>query len=101
MELKVAVSLLVKYEDCKDALDWTVGKHGIIMEYMGRSATFLPEVASEQQWDQRQTLQELLYKAGITKKLTNDVLSRMKLTRYQSSKAELSYAEYLKTYKGK
>ena len=53
MELKVAVSLLVHYEDCKNALDWTVGRHGIIMEYMGRTATFLPEVASEQQWDQR------------------------------------------------
>jgi uncharacterized protein (TIGR00296 family) len=51
--LRVAVSLLVNYEDCSHCHDWTVGVHGIIIKFtMNRSnhysATYLPEVASEQ-----------------------------------------------------
>ena len=45
-QLNVTVSLLVKYEEC-DALDWEVGVHGILIEYKGYSATFLPEVSAE------------------------------------------------------
>jgi len=44
-DLNVAVSLLVKFEDGKDAYDWEVGKHGIIINWDGYNATFLPEVA--------------------------------------------------------
>ncbi len=32
-DLRVSVSLLVNYEDCKDCLDWIVGKHGIIIHF--------------------------------------------------------------------
>ena len=45
--MAVDVSMLVHYEDCKDALDWEVGKHGILIDYKGYSATYLPEVAPE------------------------------------------------------
>lgn len=45
-DLSVYVSLLVDFEEGKDALDWEVGKHGIIIKanYKGEyySATFLP-----------------------------------------------------------
>ena len=44
--LSVTVSLLVKYEECS-ALDWEIGVHGILIEYKGHSATFLPEVSAE------------------------------------------------------
>lgn len=69
-DLDVAVSLLVEYEPCK-ALDWEVGKHGIIIKYKGQSAVFLPEVAEEQRWDQRTTLQHLLMKAGVHERLND------------------------------
>lgn len=53
-DLTVNVSLLVNFEEGKDAIDWEVGKHGIIIkgEYEGDyfSATYLPEVAPEQGW---------------------------------------------------
>ena len=31
--LRVAVSLLVKYEKCSDCYDWVVGTHGIIIKF--------------------------------------------------------------------
>lgn len=51
--LRVAVSILRHFEDAQDYLDWTVGVHGIRIEFHNekgnrRSATYLPEVAPEQ-----------------------------------------------------
>ena len=47
--MEVTVSLLVNFEECS-CLDWTVGTNGIEIEFNGRSATYLPEVALEQNW---------------------------------------------------
>lgn len=52
-ELHVSVSLLLNFEEGRDYLDWTVGVHGIRIEYHDErgnfySSTFLPEVAPEQ-----------------------------------------------------
>jgi len=50
--LRVAVSLLVNYEECRHVHDWTIGIHGIIITFRhgsaDYSATYLPEVAKEQ-----------------------------------------------------
>lgn len=51
-KLNVDVSLLLNFEDGQDYLDWTVGLHGIRIEFKNengskRTATFLPDVASE------------------------------------------------------
>jgi AMMECR1 domain-containing protein len=50
----VGVSLLVNFQEGKKALDWEVGKHGIIIKsnHKGRyyQATYLPEVAAEYSW---------------------------------------------------
>lgn len=53
-KLNVSVSILRHFEDVNNYLDWEVGIHGIRIEFYTdrgarrRSATFLPEVASEQ-----------------------------------------------------
>lgn len=52
-KLSVSVSILRHFEDGEDFLDWEVGVHGIRIEFinekgMKRTATYLPEVASEQ-----------------------------------------------------
>jgi hypothetical protein len=59
------------------------------------SATFLPEVAEEEGWDQRTTLKYLVRKAGYRGSL-DKVLSRIKCKRYQSIKKTISYNEYKK-----
>ena len=80
------------------AEDWEVGVHGILISFDVKgnhySGTFLPEVAAEQGWDQETTVEYLVRKAGYRKELSEDVLSRIQTTRYQSSKYHLSYEDY-------
>ncbi|KAL7552848.1 hypothetical protein ACHAWF_016097 [Thalassiosira exigua] len=102
--LRVGVSLLVKYEKCDHCLDWVVGVHGIIIKFegmkkgMGRerpySATYLPEVALEQQWSQKEAVISLVRKAGYRGFINDELLAQIRCTRYQSSKYRLSYQEY-------
>ena len=97
--LRVAVSLLVKYEDCEHCFDWEVGIHGIVIKFMYKakhySATYLPEVAKEQGWTQKQTILSLARKAGYTGKVSNDILKIIQTTRYQSSKDKLTYDDFI------
>lgn len=98
--LKLAVSLLVGFSPCRDCLDWVPGLHGIIIKFHGDStkrsfsATYLPEVAVEQGWSQREAVLSLVRKAGYYGTVTEDLLSRIHCTRYQSSKRSMTYQEY-------
>jgi uncharacterized protein (TIGR00296 family) len=95
--LSVGVSLLTNFEEASNPYDWEVGKHGIEIdfEFQGKSygATFLPEVAEEESWDQKITLKELIRKAGYNGKVDN-VFNFIKTTRYQSIKTYLNFKEY-------
>lgn len=96
--LHCGVSLLVNFEDGADAFDWEVGKHGITIDFSigsnnNHHATFLPEIAKERNWDQKTTLECLIKKAGYKGKL-DDVVDKIKLTRYQSIKIGISHDEY-------
>ena len=98
--LNCGISLLVNFEKANNALDWEVGKHGIDIDFeddngVDYSATFLPEVAEEEGWDQRTTLKYLVRKAGYRGSL-DKVLSKIKCKRYQSIKKTISYNEYKK-----
>lgn len=51
--LHVSVSILRHFEDGADYLDWIIGVHGIRIEFHNekgnkRTATYLPDVATEQ-----------------------------------------------------
>ena len=115
--LRVAVSLLVQYEECQHVYDWQVGTHGIVIKFSVEkqphqhslapsfqsnsnlqqqySATYLPEVAKEQGWDQATAVASLIRKAGYTKDITEALLQRIHCTRYQSSKLKMTFEEYL------
>jgi AMMECR1 domain-containing protein len=76
--------------------DWEVGKHGIIIDIEDvYNATFLPEVAKEQGWDQKQTMRALVRKAGWSGTL-EEAEKVIKLTTYESSKEYMSYEEFVK-----
>jgi len=100
--LSCGVSLLTNFEVAKHAEDWTVGTHGITIEFVcpvknkTYSATYLPEVAEEQGWTKHKTLTELVAKTGYTRPFTKEIKELLKVTRYQSSKASLTYDEYVK-----
>uniref|UniRef100_A0A8C4X8I5 AMMECR1 like n=1 Tax=Erpetoichthys calabaricus TaxID=27687 RepID=A0A8C4X8I5_ERPCA len=102
-KLFCSVSLLTNFEDAIDYLDWEVGEHGIRIEFVNekgikRTATYLPEVAKEQGWDQVQTIDSLLRKGGFKAAITNEFRKTIKLTRYRSEKMTISYSEYISSH---
>ena len=75
-------------------------QHYLLMfNFYNNVATFLPEVAPEQKWNQQETITSLVYKAGYRKQLTRDLQKSISCTRYQSSKCYLTYENY-STMKG-
>ncbi|KAL8271593.1 hypothetical protein Esti_004499 [Eimeria stiedai] len=107
-DLKCHVSLLHSFEPGKDAYDWQIGKHGIVISFVangvlgprGYQATYLPEVAAETGMSHRDALISLVRKAGYHGgPVGASLFSSLSLTRYQSSQARLSYEEYEKRFK--
>ncbi|KAI8845120.1 ammecr1 protein [Chytriomyces cf. hyalinus JEL632] len=98
--LSCGVSLLVDFEAANDYVDWTVGVHGIWIEFESESgavktATYLPEVALEQEWDHAEAVDSLLRKGGYKGKITEIFRNKIKVTRYQSLKHTISFQEYV------
>ncbi|KAJ6249251.1 ammecr1 [Anaeramoeba flamelloides] len=95
VNLQCTVSVLTNFEAASSPTDWEVGKHGIeinIPPYY--SATFLPEVAEEQNWDKETTLLHLIRKSGYRGKIDNEFMSTIKTKRYQSSVCNCTWDEY-------
>ena len=92
--LKCTVSLLHSFEDARSWNDWTIGVHGIEIEFNRKyRGTFLPSVASEQGWDHLKTLQRLVLKAGYTDPVTEELLRNMCVRRYQESSASIAFKD--------
>jgi AMME syndrome candidate gene 1 protein len=114
--LHCAVSLLHSFENASSWDDWEVGLHGISVSFVLHSkyfsATFLPEVAEEQQWNCETTMIFLIQKAGCgidrdeaeifvytstaphDKVPLQEVLQSMQVERYQSSKCSTTFARF-------
>ena len=93
--LNVGISLLTNFTPIKNPLDWEVGRHGIEINFKAKgrrySSTFLPEVAAEENWDQRTTLEYLVDKAGFNEgfdKVAKEISART----YESIKFKMTYA---------
>ena len=59
------------------------------------SATYLPDVASEQGWDKIETVDSAIRKAGWDGRITEDLRRSVKLRRYQSSKCAVTWDEFV------
>lgn len=97
-KLSCSVSLLTNFEPAKDWSDWHIGKHGIRIEFFNekghkRSATYLPEIAEEQNWDHKETIDSLLRKGGYKAPITNELRNQLEVTRYQSEKLTRTFHE--------
>ena len=65
-KIRIELSVyLTHVEPISSVKEYVPGKHGIILNNGGRSATFLPQVPIEQGWDKTATLRELSRKAGL------------------------------------
>ncbi|EEB06199.1 hypothetical protein SJAG_05222 [Schizosaccharomyces japonicus yFS275] len=95
-KIECQVDVLVHFEKIASPLDWTVGVHGLWIKFDVKKkhyeATFLPSVAEEQGWNQEETLDELVYKAGYAGSLTGVHIAA---ERYQTSIANATFEEYL------
>lgn len=95
-----SVSLLTQFEDCEDYLDWEVGKHGIYIHLTPPgsqrtlTATYLPEVASDQGWTQKEAVDSAIQKSGWNGKVTDEIRQSLRVRRYQSEKASARYSEW-------
>lgn len=100
--IECTVSLLVDFEVAKHPFDWTIGIHGLWLEFEvsgeSFSGTFLPEVAEEQGWDHEACIAALIRKAGFrsTTIPKEKWAALFRITRYKSSKATSTYREWAK-----
>lgn len=65
--ISISITILMTPKPVASYNDIVIGKHGIILEKNGRSALYLPQVAPEQGWNIKQTLESLSQKAGLPK----------------------------------
>ncbi|RMZ80794.1 hypothetical protein DV737_g2841, partial [Chaetothyriales sp. CBS 132003] len=117
--LSCSLTLLADFEPCAHALDWVLGTHGIRISFTWRNrrygATYLPDVAVEQDWTQEETLESLMKKAGwdgghqhgMARRLLRgaaprdqpgpkpwEELSDFRVVRYTGLKASATYGEW-------
>jgi AmmeMemoRadiSam system protein B/AmmeMemoRadiSam system protein A len=64
-DLEVEISLLTPFVRVKGAASVTPGRDGVVLEKDGRSAVFLPQVATEEGWGRDALLDNLCVKAGL------------------------------------
>ncbi|GAD96840.1 AMMECR1 family protein [Paecilomyces variotii No. 5] len=113
--LSCSLTLLGSFEPCADAMDWTLGVHGLRISFIHRGrrygATYLPDVAVEQGWTKEETVESLMRKAGydggsgLSRRLLRgssasgagkpwEEVSNFKAVRYQGLKSSATYDEW-------
>jgi AMME syndrome candidate gene 1 protein len=110
--LTLSVSLLINFETCADPLDWTRGVHGIRIVFphplspsrRRLSATYLPDVCTDQGWTKDECLESLMRKAGYDPSYSRGSNSGgggwrsvqgLKVERYRALKGRISYEGYV------
>lgn len=95
------VSILHSVESCSHSLDWTIGVHGIIVEFSSDGvpykSTFLPGVMPEQGWDREEAIKQACRKSGYRGRFSA-ISSALTVVRYQSSVASITYSEFISKY---
>ena len=119
------ISLLTDFEDADTYLDWTLGVHGIRINFphpsllpatspsgspspysssafiprvsnkQRFSAVYLPDVMPEQGWDKIESVDSAIRKAGWTGRITEDLRRSVHLVRFQSRKCTVGWDEYV------
>ena len=62
---ELEISVLDELTPCPDPALVEVGRHGLALQYAGRTGVFLPQVPVEQGWDREAYLDHLCGKAGV------------------------------------
>lgn len=93
-DLNCSISLLINFQKGNNCLDWELGKHGIQIDIDGYTATYLPEVPIEHEMSKKEAIEGLLQKAGYGGGFKY-VKNKIKLTKFETIKVQMSYDEYM------
>ena len=63
--LEIEISVMTPLKPVAKPADIVVGRDGVVIQKSGRSAVFLPQVATEQRWGLSEMLDNLCLKAGL------------------------------------
>lgn len=63
--LEIEISVMTPLKSVAKSADIVVGRDGVVIQKSGRSAVFLPQVATEQGWNLAEMLDNLCLKAGL------------------------------------
>lgn len=64
-QANLEISVLDELTPCPEPARIEVGRHGLALQYGGRTGVFLPQVPVEQGWDREAYLENLCRKAGV------------------------------------
>ena len=64
-DLEIEISVLTPMKPVSGPSDIVVGRDGVLLQKVGKSAVFLPQVAPEQGWGRDEMLDHLSWKAGL------------------------------------
>jgi len=64
-EIEIEISVLTPLKEVSGPEQIVVGRDGVVLVKEGRSAVFLPQVATEQGWNREEMLDNLCRKAGL------------------------------------
>ena len=64
-DVEIEISVLTPMKPVAGVSDIVVGRDGVLLMKEGRSAVFLPQVATEQGWNREEMLDHLCLKAGL------------------------------------
>lgn len=97
--LTCRLSILYQFEVCTHAYDWTIGTHGLLIHFSDASgkqysATYLPEVALDHGMAPETAVRELMVKAGYRGACDQEILSRLKVTRYKTLVHSVYYQDF-------
>ncbi|SCN27985.1 conserved Plasmodium protein, unknown function [Plasmodium berghei] len=101
--LIVTITYIFNFEKCEHVYDWVIGKHGIKINFTINnkrySSTFLPDVATEHNFDHKTTITHLIRKANYRGIINDELLNIIQTERYQGVNCSLTYSDYEKIKK--
>ncbi|MBF0121657.1 MAG: AmmeMemoRadiSam system protein B [Desulfobacterales bacterium] len=65
-KIEIEISVLTPMKKISETSEIKIGRDGIVIRKNGRSAVFLPQVATEQGWNLEETLDNLCRKGGLS-----------------------------------
>lgn len=97
--LSTSITLLTNFTPASHPLDWTLGTHGIRISFSHHgkryNATYLPNVAVEQEWSKEETIVSLMRKAAWKGRSGEwRHVKGMEVVRYEGKKASLGWTEW-------